>query len=355
MNESTTRIDPAHTEPERGTIIVDASTLRLMGNPISQEYRAANASYHLDTYLDILPFLAEHGYRILIRSVSAYQANGTLAGCRFNRDDFFDNNTEAKREAKVRRMPLDQFLASVKADTQGDRKEYRGRITIECPEGNGEGTQWENRLESDAERVNQRAQLANGKKLSLPKIKDSKHRIKPIRDLLIKTNREIKGQQCGDDVIINRARDVKNPFVLCDNYRLMARATDENIATVNTGGLLRALERSGLFPYLGLQEGTAEKQFAYIQEYHKRGEQPMDDRGLMAVLVDADGSEGRQNNHPFKESMSGISEKLLAEKRHNLLGSDRIDRYNQRTGGRSTAAIIAAQMARQKKNTSKER
>jgi hypothetical protein len=94
------------TTPIRGTIILDATAIILLAVPINPQFIDPSNPSPPTIYLDILPFLAKNGYRILIPETVALVAGDILADGT-NISKYFDN-------PKITKHPVTaQFLKSV--------------------------------------------------------------------------------------------------------------------------------------------------------------------------------------------------------------------------------------------------
>ncbi|MDX2095247.1 MAG: hypothetical protein SFW64_04835 [Alphaproteobacteria bacterium] len=80
MNQHAHHHEPQATvAPNRGTIILDASTIFYLAHPIDAQFVNPSHYPRLNSYLDLLPLLAKNGFRILIPEVVAIEAGDMLA------------------------------------------------------------------------------------------------------------------------------------------------------------------------------------------------------------------------------------------------------------------------------------
>lgn len=93
-----------HSAPTRGTIVVDNSSLYLLHGETSKGFKADGTRWR---FYDILPFLAEHGFRVIIPDVVAFEAERVLASGEAINDAFTRNRTPQYRPE------LEKFLIDI--------------------------------------------------------------------------------------------------------------------------------------------------------------------------------------------------------------------------------------------------
>jgi hypothetical protein len=84
MNESRTAATPI-----RATIVLSTDAMLALSQPVPKEYRRTDVMNPITTYLDLLPFLGRHGYRILIPEIVSVKTAQVLADGR-NTKNFFE-------------------------------------------------------------------------------------------------------------------------------------------------------------------------------------------------------------------------------------------------------------------------
>lgn len=288
------RIDPPEqtaTQPERGTIIVDTSSLKTLMSPIPSQYRdPASETHHLDRYLDLLPFLANHGYQIKIPALSVLESCDIIPGCEYNRSHFFPNPAKDKEQASKRIKPLNIFMRRVEAG------EFEN-ISIEHSSHTVKAVELKNLIDT----LNN---LSFDKKH--PNERQTQQSISAGRAEIIKFTKSCEAGH-EEDEILEVAKQAKKPFVLSRNRRLLDQASDNHMGAVNLGGLLLALDNNGVFPYLGLQTQK-------VKELFNDAQTPVltNDRSPVEALIDSDDPK-QVNNYALSKSLAGISTQLKQE------------------------------------------
>ena len=89
--------------PLRGIIIADASALISMEQPVCREGKSEEST--LSSYLDLLPYLAEQGFKVIIPEMVAYETVTALSG-NSSLDIYFP-------ESKNSHPKLEQFIKAV--------------------------------------------------------------------------------------------------------------------------------------------------------------------------------------------------------------------------------------------------
>jgi hypothetical protein len=100
---------------DRGIIVADACSLRRLQAGVRQEFYedGVSAGKPVRRYLDLLPFLGEHGFRIIVPEMVSMEMGGVLLGAP-NVDDLF-SDSRRNQEATDTVRPLKLLLERAKS------------------------------------------------------------------------------------------------------------------------------------------------------------------------------------------------------------------------------------------------
>lgn len=225
----------------RGDIIVDASVLF----KLTPDIPASDNSSPKKKYLEILPFLAKNGYRIIIPEMVAFEA-GQITGSGFDAGDLFRSNGRFQYEHDIKKMLKDAALPENSADKKNKN------INILSGAGPQEVNDFCDKVKRALEKYNYEIEREPNRPEQLN-----------IRSAARKNFMEIikgssqKGR--GDDAIISLIeRDYKDKkigkpvFVLVDDIGLNLRIADfPHIKPVTTSELVYGLVQAGLGKDIG--------------------------------------------------------------------------------------------------------
>jgi hypothetical protein len=239
--------DPTSTRlPSRGTIIVDASALLALCGKVHPSFKADGIKP--ERYLDILTFLANKGYRIVIPEIVAIQAAGTLASGA-------DIGAIFPNARKLRGYEiLKSFLRDV-VSYASDAVPPCGSMEIISNTGPQEVDDYCAALKDALNHSDISQRPKNG-------IRVEKNTTR--RDLIEQIHRNTNKSQFGDKAIRALVADTSHfpasePItVLADdkNLRLSMHARPQTIPTCTSSGLVCRMHLAGLSPYIGLMQSV---------------------------------------------------------------------------------------------------
>lgn len=294
---------------KRGIIIVDSSALFKLCLPVDHVHLIRKPiSDEKPVYADVLRFLGNHGYEIIIPEMVAYQCSQVLHdGLKYN------NGIPNSRGCKPH--TLDAYLADLFADIASGR--FPGaKIVAPQPHDNSGAASFMRKI-WHASRQQREGRDATAERKA----------VMELANLHKETNTKGYNTQAAID-LVKSMKDLREPiFYLSDNahslQEVYSAGTNGKVGKLNLRGLIVAMDRAKLLGCVNINsvDGTMPlvddmlQQHAYLSRSHN---QELKISSAIIPILDSNYANG-ESNYPFLESLKGIrrevEEARSAEKR----------------------------------------